>query len=1003
MGQQLQPYNVGTIDIAAGGTVVTGHDTHWMGALGNYSGDLITQGRNAGHILSVESDTQLTLAVPWEGPAVVGGRYSAGRYLQSTDVGNLGPRVSDLYERVMYLADEDQTPALKALLAEEVARAKLIDETLTKRLYDEIERATLFDARVTERLAAEDGDTLTNRISEERTRALGVEMTLAGQIADQSRNFTTILQNYTGVYADLQNMKTAVQNGALNMTDANTKFLALLDKVGKHPFVAGRVYPEEYGANADDQNFNNSPAINAMFEEQRKTGRIPTLRPNVTYACADTLQIDPSRNGLEGSSSTFSFHLKTFTDPNLAPELTRNGEFNNPDNWILTGNTTQNPIFDGAVNFTPPTEEQRFLEMGQQVIAPAGSTVRLTMVVAFIESHTVGINTYRDVTWSMRRAGSNPANSIAGGGQVGGQSWVYSNKEFSYKPGAVVTHDFNLSEANPYLRMQTSARIRIESISAKVIPNNVCMLLQVPPAAQGGLLRGHNLRDFRNFGMKGKPGPEAVFVIGTQWDTPIYPQPPGSDLGQHSRAGWYNVNMDTGIGVALDFRNRTYLSNFINIRITAAVACIRTMPGALDSGENIVFLGGNIGAGLCGVDNEGGFEIHMISTSIDFSRQWHKGAGGFRMVAGHLETNQPIDATKPLIDVYGGHVWIDAKLQVNGTTDLDKTILPYPFRVGLGGFLHIETETPYNLQGTENALCEGEGRIVFVARGGSNRAMSTILKRDDVHNLFGNAGGFWSDTIDMLLWCESATFPNVQQDRYTVAHVTEGEFAANFTRSNQITDINADRGGLNTLTIGREIIMDGVLPGTTIKTTNTAGSVMTTEFNKAPGFYGGKWRLAGRSRMGCELSIAQRRIGPRSLRLYREIGGVNQIINVAFPVEANHACGFEMYWMIPPQSPGISAVYFQGAFARLHFQDKSPIPRVSSGQFITDQPQTNIDRSVGVPWTRMTFATNRVDPQGSEHDGYMPYGMTHVVVSINLSQCPGGFEMYIADLCASQF
>ncbi|CAO4186226.1 hypothetical protein CLBKND_04922 [Methylorubrum aminovorans] len=1021
-----------TITVAAGTRTVTGDLTMFVAA----EGDLFVAGGGVGAIERRDSNTQITLSEVWAGPTLTNAPgwtiLPLGPSWQSTT--KISKAVSDLIRRwdaaSPFRFDAYGTLAERALYNDQGKDFVFLEiEDFRARLYIKLTNdvsAASWSAPVIIGTGGQvDFENALARVVQDRDAAdAGIRQDVntlrtAQQNGDAQLN-ADLAYALTGVRSEiaagdaalaaLQNsLATAVAENKMTL-DAAVSTLAsfsnTLNQTANNRFVNGRVTPEEFGANPDDQNFNNSPAINAMLANQRQTGRLPTLAYGKTYACADTINFDPSRNGLDGNSSTLSFHLKTFTDPATQAELVRNGSFDNDSEWIASTSTTLAPFYDGALNFTPPEGEQRFLEIGQLISAPAGSTLRVTLDVRFIESHTVGINTYRDVSIGFRRNTGNPNNSIVGGGQIGGSTWVFTNREFAYKPGAVVTHDFNLSESNPYLRVQTSAKVKINAISVKIIPNNVCLKLTVPPAAEGGLLRGHNIRDVRNLGIRGKPGtPEAVHVIATQWDTPVYTTPPNTDLGQHSRAGFYNVNISDGVGVAFDFRNRTYLSNFFNIRATAAVACVRTMPGAHDSGENIVFVGGNIGGGLCGVDNEGGFEIHMISTSIDFSRQWYKGQGGFSMIAGHLETNQPVDPNAPLIDVYGGHCHIQAKLQVNGSTDLADTTLAYPFRVGLGGFLNIETETPYNLQGTSGALCQGEGRIRFVARGGTTRAISSILKRDDVHNIFGAASRFDGAEPGFLCWTQSSSPGLIQATRYAIDQITEGAFTGDFARSDLISNVNG--GGTNTLTIGREIIMDGVFPGTTIIANPTATSAqMSSKFNKAPGTYStGKWRLAARTRTGMELSAAQKRNGSKSLRLYRGLGGINQIHYIAFPIEAHHAAGFEMFWKIPPNGiPGSStSIFFQGFFARLNTPPGALVPTILATQFITDQPQVGVNRETGVDWTRMTFNTHRVDPAGSEHDSYMPPGMTHVLVAINLSSTPGGFEMFIADPCASQF
>jgi hypothetical protein len=60
-------YDVGRINLAAGGTVVTGIGTQWLGEV--RPGDILWSAGITGRIASVDSNTSLTLATGWEGPA----------------------------------------------------------------------------------------------------------------------------------------------------------------------------------------------------------------------------------------------------------------------------------------------------------------------------------------------------------------------------------------------------------------------------------------------------------------------------------------------------------------------------------------------------------------------------------------------------------------------------------------------------------------------------------------------------------------------------------------------------------------------------------------------------------------------------------------------------------------------------------------------------------------------------------------------------------------------
>jgi hypothetical protein len=144
------------------------------------------------------------------------------------------------------------------------------------------------------------------------------------------------------------------------------------------------------------------------------------------------------------------------------------------------------------------------------------------------------------------------------------------------------------------------------------------MLVRVPRSTEGGTLRGHNQREFRNFKLSGRAG-SGPNVDAVMFDTPSYAG--GGDVGQHSRVNWYNFDISDNVGRGLIFQNRTYLSNFFGFRIVTSEACVDTIRGT-DAGENITFFGGNLGGGKIAVRNRVGYMLRFIDTSMDFCQQF---------------------------------------------------------------------------------------------------------------------------------------------------------------------------------------------------------------------------------------------------------------------------------------------------------------------------------------------------------------------------------------------
>lgn len=70
----LSDYTAGTISVADGDTAVTGVGTAWLAAEFQ-EGDLLFANGYSGVVLSVESNTALTLAQPWRGGALAGSSY----------------------------------------------------------------------------------------------------------------------------------------------------------------------------------------------------------------------------------------------------------------------------------------------------------------------------------------------------------------------------------------------------------------------------------------------------------------------------------------------------------------------------------------------------------------------------------------------------------------------------------------------------------------------------------------------------------------------------------------------------------------------------------------------------------------------------------------------------------------------------------------------------------------------------------------------------------------
>lgn len=813
----------------------------------------------------------------------------------------------------------------------------------------------------------------------------------AGPAVVSSADYTI---NHTGTgwssTKDLNEAVTALIQRFSSAIDGSDSGLSLL--------ADRAIFPEDFGAVGGLSTRDDTAIMQAAINAAQLSGAPLALKPRQTYyfRSVNSLVYDPSRLTLQGNSATFNFAGKTFQDPATSPELAGTGSFSaGGAGWIASGNTSLQPTYAGGqLRFAPPEGVNNYLEIGRKVTAPSGSRIRVSVAMGEIVSHTVGQNTFRDIGISFRKDTGTAAGSIGSGGQAGGANWFLSNNAAEYAPGAVITRDFVISEPNPYIRLQTNAEIKLNGVSVKVIPNNVCILCRVPEGSAGGQLRGHNYREWRNLKISGKPGdPTASFVEAVYFDTPIYPT---NDLGQHSRVNWYNVDISDGVGKGLIFNNRTYLSVFTACRIVCAEACVETIPGSADAGENIVFLGGNLGGGKIGIKNTGGFEFNLFGLSIDFSRQWMVGGGAITLYGGHLETNSPTLVGYPLLDCQGMWIIRGTVIQVNGST---VPVLVAPFRST--GFLDIEAKNPYNLHGTDNALCEGDGRFIFVARGGSGKEMDVIGKRDDRHNRLGAGGRFETSRISFDAFIGSSTANARNLDRYRVEYPALGSFTGTVTRgSNLITGVSASP------QTGWIITLPGFPSGTTVVSHNaTTGTTTVTDTYQKAGQAGVTipFEFANPPMAVMEISAAQARSGTQSLRIAKGAGVGTSALAAAFliPMLPGRAVGAEWWWMVPGGGPAGSttSIFFTSSFVRVT-NDGGITPLMSGAEFISDLPQTGIKRDDGVPWSRLSFSTLRV-PVGAAHDGYCPDGCTHAAIGLNLASVPSGFEMFIDDMHAS--
>lgn len=766
---------------------------------------------------------------------------------------------------------------------------------------------------------------------------------------------------------------------------------ALTDEAGAFwiPDLTRPIPVEIFGAKGGDPTFDDLPGIQEAIDAcLDNDGGTLQLTMEQFYYLSDTLEIDPSRISIFGNSARFDFRLKTFADPAAQPELVADPGFDSGGAWTETAASVNVVTISGGTVSAPAVAGATtglYSEFGMQLDMTAGKTYRIVLDVLDIDTITVGVNTARDVGVSFRPSG-------VGSGSSGGTLRFAKNTDNEYTEGVGGTWSWDIVSpyTDPYLTIQSNTGFVLDSISVKELPNNTCVLIRTPP---DGNLRGHNFHEIRDLKIAGKSGFN-LFTDGCVFDTPT--------SGWSSRINFYNVDISDSIGRCLVFQNRAYLMNFHSCRFVSSVACIDTLEGATDAGENISFFGGNLGGGSIGIRNRG-MAIRLYGTSIDFSRQFYVGTGTVEMWSPWLETNQHTEAqsleatfpeTQYRLDLTGGTVKLFGGLiQIDGETT---PFCEHMFRVAEGARLSLRDVDAYNWNSTSGALATGEGRFdVWRLQGGSNKEIAGITKRDDDHNLFGAGGRFEDTTIRINCWTSSAASNSIQSSRHTTGYATILSQTGTVVRGTNVVT------GLTTgsMLLGMTVAGTGIPTGTTIKSIDSASQVTLTQNVNSNGSVALTFTGSAFASVSFSISAAQFHSGAQSLRLHKTGIGSGTLGQgtIAYKIEPNRAVGGEWWWMVPASGSGTTSVFFTVKFAQLEYADSpSQIPTVIRTLFISDKPKS-IDRTVGQPWTREFFDTTRVDLT-TEHDGYVPEWATHVIIECSLVSAFNGIEVFFDDL-----
>ncbi len=108
-------YNVGTVAVTSGSQIVTGTATGWTNQV--RPGDLfMLDGTRLGEVLTVDSNTQMTLRRPWGGNTLTEQTYAISRFSPLwSDVSAVSIRLSQFLDQLRLVPQPTSTDALKTL------------------------------------------------------------------------------------------------------------------------------------------------------------------------------------------------------------------------------------------------------------------------------------------------------------------------------------------------------------------------------------------------------------------------------------------------------------------------------------------------------------------------------------------------------------------------------------------------------------------------------------------------------------------------------------------------------------------------------------------------------------------------------------------------------------------------------------------------------------------------------------------------------------------------
>lgn len=721
------------------------------------------------------------------------------------------------------------------------------------------------------------------------------------------------------------------------------------DQAGQH-FAPDRSEPLPaalFGAMGGDPSVDDHPGLTEAIQAAVEAGGgMIELAPDRTYYLSEALEIDPTRITLAARGATLSFVLKNFRDPDaneeIAPDLAR-ADLGAP---LSAGEPRQ-------IKRRLRMEQYRRYRVVLEAFLPDARDAEQKAIRLALQSDAAENDGSSGVTRVLRPS----IDAIRRGDRL---TWIV---------------EIDSPSTEPTLSLMPSGGIAVTRVSIKEVSDNACLRIVTPPGAPR---RGHNHHELRGFKVEGSMVTQRL-VDGIVFDTPVNAE----QRGLHSRCQLYNVDVSTGIGRGLVFGRQTYLVNLFGSRIVCSESCVDTIesPSSVDAGENIAVFGGNLGGAKIGVRNRG-MSLRFFSSSINFCRQWYRGNGMVEFVSPWMEsksygaaeartldfadTHYRLDVQAGLAKIFGGY------LQIGGNPDAPVFGDAF-FRIGRNATLMLRDVTAYNWTNAGDVWAVGEGRLdCHSLRGDSRTAVPAIVKRDDVHNLFGAGGRFPAEMLEIDAWVSSPHSAAFALGPGTVEFRPVRRVDTVLTRGQSSIKATSSPEGVSP---GNLVRGDGVPEGATV--THVEGATIGLSQNaNGNGPQTLEFRLSPSGRLQLDVTADAQH---RSLRLRKEgVGsGTPCFLHMAYPASAGDSTGCELFWRVDDPERRSAPVFFTAEFVALGETTSERVPRVRTKTHVAEaQREANA----------ATNGFDRVVLQSrGGNAGYAPAWATHVLITCDVS------------------